>query len=281
MARLTDLLRRNRAAAAGGLIVSLAVVVSLAGPLLAPHDPNEPFTARTLTSVGLPIAPDAEFPLGADGVGRCELSRLLYGGRVSLAVAVAATLLVTLLGTLVGVTAGYAGGLVDTALMRLVDTLLSFPFLLVVMALNQAVASPGIWVLFVILGLFGWVGMSRQVRAKTMQIRQREFVTAAHALGASTPRIIVRHVLPNVAPLVLVIATTVVSQMIIVESSLSFLGVGLTPPSSSWGSMLRDAAPLIRTAPRLSLIPGVAILLTVVGFNLLGDGLRDALDPKS
>jgi peptide/nickel transport system permease protein len=271
----------HRGAVAGALIVALVTALSIAAPLLAPHGPNEPFTSRALSSLGLPIGPDHDFPLGADALGRCELSRLLYGGRVSLTVAAATTLLLALVGTLVGVVAGYFGGAIDALLMRLVDALMSFPFLIVVMAVNKAVAKPGIWVLFLVLGLLAWTGMSRQVRAKTMQIKQLDYVTAAVALGASTPRVLFRHVLPNVARLVVIVATTYVAQMILVESALSFLGVGVVPPTSSWGSMLQEAGPLLRTAPRLTLIPGAFIVLTVLGFNLLGEGLRDALDPKS
>jgi ABC-type dipeptide/oligopeptide/nickel transport system permease subunit len=273
--------RRSPASLVGALIVLLAMLVAVFAPLLAPHDPNMPFKARTLTTRGVPIGPDREFPLGADSLGRCELSRLLYGGRVSLAVAFAATVVLATLGTLVGVLAGYFGGRVDAALMRAVDVLLSLPFLLVVMAINRAVARPGIWVLFLVLGLLSWTGLSRQVRAKVLQVRELEFVAAARALGASSLRVIVRHVLPNVTSLVVVLSTTLIAEMIVVESVLSYLGVGVVPPTSSWGSMLHEAEGLTRTVPRLTVVPGLAILVTVVGFNLLGEGLRDALDPKS
>lgn len=272
--------RRNRGALAGLFIVALALALSLLAPLLSPHDPDAPFKSRTLTSQGVPIGPTREFPLGADTVGRCELSRLLHGGRVSLAVAFAATGIVVVLGTAVGVVAGYFGGIVDTGLMRLVDAMMSFPFLLVVMALNKIIRRPGLWVVFLVLGLFSWLSLSRQVRARAMQLRDQEFVLAARALGASSGRVIARHVLPNVASLVVVIASTTVAQMVIAESVLSYLGVGVQAPAASWGSMLQEAEALTREVPRLTLAPGLAILLTVVGFNLLGEGLRDALDPK-
>jgi peptide/nickel transport system permease protein len=273
--------RRHRGGVVGGCIVLCAVLLSLLAPVLAPHDPNTPFKSRTLTTRGVPIGPDREFPLGADSTGRCELSRLLYGGRVSLAVAFTATALLVLVGTTVGVLAGYLGGWIDTALMRLVDVLLSFPFLLVVMAINKAVSKPGIWVLFLVLGLLSWTGFSRQVRAKVLQVKELEYVAAARALGAAPARVILRHVVPNVTSTVVVLATTLVAEMVTVESALSFLGVGVVPPTSSWGSMISEAEPLLRAATRLTVIPGLAILLTVVGFNLLGDGLRDALDPKT
>lgn len=272
--------RRNPGALVGALLVLVAVALSALAPVLAPHDPNTPYKSRALDAWGVPIGPTREFPLGADAVGRCELSRLLYGGRVSLAVAVAATAIVVLLGTTVGVLAGYFGGYVDSALMRTVDALMSFPFLLVVMALHQIIKRPDLWVVFLVLGLLSWPSMSRQVRAKTLQLKELDYVLAARALGASSFRVITRHVLPNVATLVIVIATTLVAEMIVAESALSYLGVGVVPPASSWGSMLQESESLTRAVPRLTVAPGLAILFTVVGFNLLGEGLRDAFDPK-
>lgn len=273
--------RRNRGAFAGLFIVVLAVLLSALAPLLAPHDPDTPFKSRTLTTQGVPIGPTREFPLGADAVGRCELSRLLYGGRVSLVVAFAATTIVVILGTLVGLISGYFGGATDTALMRLVDALMTFPFMLTVMALNRVVHRPGLWVVFVVLGALSWLSLARQVRARTLQLKEQEFVLAARALGASSGRIIARHILPNLATLVIVISTSVVAQMILAESALSMLGVGVVPPTASWGSMLQESESLTRAVPQLTLLPGFAILLTVVGFNLLGEGLRDAFDPRS
>lgn len=273
--------QRNRGALVGLAIVAVMIVLSVLAPLLAPHDPTAAFKSRTLTTQGIPIGPTREFPLGADPVGRCELSRLLYGGRVSLAVAFAATGIVVVLGTTVGVLAGYFGGITDTLLMRLVDAMMSFPFLLVVMALNRIIRRPGLWVVFVVLGALSWLSLSRQVRARTMSLRDLEFVLAARALGASSWRVIARHILPNVSSLVVVIASTLVAEMIVAESVLSYLGVGVVPPAASWGSMLQESESLTRAVPRLTAAPGLAILLTIVGFNLLGEGLRDALDPKA
>ncbi len=272
--------RRNRGAFAGLFIVLVAVVLSALAPWLAPHDPDTPFKSRTLTTQGVPIGPTREFPLGADAVGRCELSRLLYGGRVSLIVALASTTIVVVLGTGVGLLSGYFGGTLDAGLMRLVDALMTFPFMLTVMALNRIVHRPGLWVVFVVLGALSWLSLSRQVRARTMQLKEQEFVLAARALGASPQRILARHVLPNLATLVIVISTSVVAQMILAESALSMLGVGVVPPTASWGSMLQESESLTRAVPRLTLVPGFAIVLTVVGFNLLVEGLRDAFDPK-
>lgn len=273
--------RRNRAALLGAVIVLFALAMGLFAPLLAPHDPNTPFKSRTLTTEGVPIGPTREFPLGADAVGRDELARLLYGARVSLAVAFAATAIVIVMGTAVGVLAGYFGKSLDTLLMRTVDALMSFPFLLVVMALNKIIKRPDLWVVFVVLGGLSWPGMSRQVRAKTLQLKELDYVLAARALGASSSRIIARHILPNLLSVVVVIATTLVAEMIISESVLSYLGVGVVPPAASWGSMLQESESLTRAVPRLTAVPGLAIFATVVGFNLLGEGLRDAFDPKT
>jgi peptide/nickel transport system permease protein len=272
--------RRNKGALVGLLLVVVMVTLSLLAPWLSPHDPNVSYKSRALTAEGVPVGPSREFPLGADSVGRCELSRLLHGGRVSLSVAFAATAIVVVLGTSVGLVAGYLGGGVDMVLMRLVDALMSFPFLLVVMALNRVLHRPGLWVVFLVLGLLSWLSLARQVRARTMQLRALEFVFAARALGASPWRVVTRHILPNLLSLVIVVATTLVAQMIVAESVLSYLGVGVTPPAASWGSMLQEGESLTRAVPRLTLVPGLAILLTVVGFNLLGEGLRDAFDPK-
>lgn len=272
--------RANRGALVGSALVLLALFSSLLAPLLAPHNPDLQIGPRVLTAAQLPAGPSWEFPLGVDTLMRCELSRLLYGGRVSLTVALVSTLLLTVVGTTVGVVAGYFGRWVDTVLMRLVDVLLAFPFLLVVMALNTAIARPGLWVLFLVLGFLSWTGLARQVRAQVLRVRELEYVQAARALGAGSFHILRRHVLPNITSLIVVVATSMISELIIVESVLSYLGVGVVPPTSSWGSMLHEGEGLLRLAPRLTLVPGLAIMLTVVGFNLVGEGLRDAFDPK-
>ncbi len=272
--------KRNRGALVGAGIVTLVVVAAILAPWIAPHPPNETYRSLTLTRLGVPIGPTRQFPLGADTVGRCEMSRLIYGARVSLEVAFAATALLALVGTLVGLLAGYFGRWLDAALMRFVDLLTSFPFLLIVMAINKAVRRPGVWVIFLVLGLLSWPGLSRQVRAKVLQVRELEYVTAARALGASHARILFRHILPNVFSVVVVISTMLVAEMIIAEAVLSYLGVGVVPPTASWGSMMSEGEALLRAVPRLLFVPGAAVVVTVVGFNLLGEGLRDALDPK-
>lgn len=279
--RARQRLRAHRGATVGLALIAAVALLALLAPWLAPHAPDAIAGSLLQGADGLPIGPTRDLPLGADAIGRCVLSRLLYGGRISLTVAAGATAIVTLVGVTVGVVAGYFGRWVDVALMRAVDALMSFPFLLVVMALNRIIARPQLWVVFAVLGGLAWPSMARQVRARTMQLRSMDFVAAARALGASHGRIIARHILPNLAPLVIVVATTVIAEMIVAESVLSYLGVGVAPPAASWGSMLQEAEPLTRSVPRLALAPGAAILTTVVGFNLLGEGLRDALDPKA
>jgi ABC-type dipeptide/oligopeptide/nickel transport system permease subunit len=273
--------RAHRGGMVGLAIVVLVTLLSVFAPWIAPNNPITPYGAAALNAQGLPTGPTRRFPLGADSLGRCELSRLLYGGRVSLTVALVSTAIVLVVGTLVGVLAGYFSGWVDTVLMRTVDVLLSFPFLLVVMAINRAIERPGLWVLFLVLGLLSWTGFSRQVRTRVLQLRALEYVTAARALGAGSPRIIAKHIVPNLVSLLVVMATTLVAEMIVVESVLSYLGVGVVAPTPSWGAMLQDAEPLMRMQPRLTAVPGLAIFFTVVGFNLLGEGLRDAFDPRS
>lgn len=272
--------RTNRGAVVGLVLVTSAIVFAFVGPHLAPRPPNEQF-AEGLGKLGIPTPPGDVFLLGADGLGRDELSRLLHGGRVSMKVALMATGLALLLGLVVGVTSGYFGGLVDQIAMRLVDILLSLPFLLIAIAINRAVARPGVGTLYLLLGLFSWPALARVTRAKVMQVCQLEYVIAARALGARHLRVLLRHVLPNVVGPAVVLGTSMVADMIIVESAMSFLGLGVQPPQASWGSMLYEGRDLMSYAPHLLIAPAVLIVMTVFGFNLLGEGLRDALDPKA
>ncbi|MEO0324446.1 MAG: ABC transporter permease [Myxococcota bacterium] len=274
--------RKNKGAFLGLALVAIATLTAVVGPQVAPHDPNEQFRETLVDSRGLPMAP-LEVPghlLGADSIGRDELSRLLHGGAVTMLVAFLATALAVSLGTLVGILSGFFRGPVDAAFMRLVDLLLSLPFLLLAIAIKRVVADPGLEVLVLILALLSWTTLARVVRAKTLQVRELEYVLAARALGMSHGRILIRHVLPNVAGPIIVLGTTLVAQLILFESALSFLGLGVEPPNASWGSMLREGSELIDSAPRLLLYPAAFIVMTVFGFNLLGEGLRDAFDPK-
>jgi len=230
---------RNRGAIAGAVLVLVVLVIAFVGPMLAPHPPDHIYDAG-FGPDGAPIGPNATFWLGADSIGRDQLSRLLYGGRVSLSVALGAVAIAGTLGFAAGLLSGYFRGLLDLSLMRLVDFVLSLPFLLVAIAVNRVIEDPALWTLCLLLGLLSWTTLGRVTRAKTLQARELEYVQAARALGAGHARIIVRHILPNVLGPAIVIATTMIANMIIVESAMSFLGLGVKPPTASWGSMLRD-----------------------------------------
>ncbi len=276
---------RNKGALVGALLVLLVTLTAFVGPIVADtylHDPAFQDRDTLLHDDGLPMAPGEVdgFPLGADALGRDELSRLLHGGMVSMQVAFFATGLAVLMGLVVGVSSGFFGGVVDTVAMRGVDILLSLPFLLIAIALNRVIDNPALWSLYLLLGLLSWTTLARVTRAKTMQVRELEYVQAARALGMGAPRILLRHVLPNILGPAVVIGTTLVAQMIITESAMSFLGLGVQPPKASWGSMLFEGQQYLSHAPRLVIFPGLLIVAAVFGFNLLGEGLRDAIDPK-
>lgn len=271
----------NRGATIGLAIVVAIVLFALVGPLFASHDPNASDFVHGLTKENLPVGPSSEYVLGTDLLFRDLFARLAVGARVSLLIGIASTVIAVAVGSFVGVIAGwFEGSLLDTLLMRIVDVGLAFPFLLIVMALGAALEKTTATTIFLTLGLTGWLGVARIVRAKTLQIRHLDFVTAARALGQPTDMIIVRHVLPNVAGPILVISTVSVAQMILAESVLSYLGAGIAPPTPTWGHMLFEGQDYLSAAPWISVAPGIAILLAVLGFNLLGEGLRDALDPR-
>lgn len=255
-------------------------VVGICGPWFAPFDPAAQFTDELLNQQGLPhgFAAEGGHLLGGDAIGRDELSRLLHGGRISLQVAFLATFFAGVLGLGVGLAAGYARGSLDFLAMRSVDFFLSLPFLLIAIALNRIVDAPSLYSLALLLGALSWMSLARVTRSKTMQVMELDYIEAARALGYSHTRIILRHLLPNVLGPALVIATTMVAQMILVESAMSYLGLGVQPPLASWGSMLREGQSLMTYVPRLVALPGFFIALTVFGFNLLGEALRDVLD---
>lgn len=272
--------RRNRGAVVGAGLVTVVLLIAVLGPLVAPFAPNVQFADALDGVTGLPVDAGSKYLLGADQLGRDELSRILHGGRTSLAVALGATLLAVVGGLAVGLLAGYLGGPTDTLSMRGIDVLLSMPFLLVAIVVNRVVDSPSLWVLCGLLGGLSWMTLARITRAKTMQVRELEYVQAAHALGMSGVRIVLRHVLPNVVQPAIILGTTLVAQMIVAESAMSFLGLGVRPPAATWGTMLSDGATMLSYKPMLMYLPSAMITLTVFGFNLLGEGLRDALDPK-
>jgi peptide/nickel transport system permease protein len=260
--------RRARwtALAASGL--SVLVLCAIAAPLLSPHDPSTQDLAANLAP------PSLEHPLGCDKLGRDQLSRLIHGGRVSLTVGVTSVLASVSLGLLVGAVAGYAGGAIDFWLMRLVDVLLAFPGMLLAIAL-AAVLGPGLPNVIVALSLVGWTGYARLVRGEVLAIRERDHVEAAIALGVPTSAIVSRHVLPLVTAPLAVQATFGVAAAIVGEASLSFLGLGVQPPTASWGGMINDGRSFLLVAPHLTMYPGIAILLTVLGVHALGDARRD------
>lgn len=265
--------RRNKMAMAGLALVLGMFAVSLAAPWLAPYDPGH----IDLKAVLMPPSPD--HPLGTDTLGRDVLSRIIYGSRVSLKVGLVAVGLATLIGLIIGAMAGFYGGWVDFWLMRLVDLMLCFPSFFLILAVI-AVLEPSIWNIMVVIGLTSWMGVARLVRAEFLSLREREFVVAARALGASDWRIMVRHMLPNALAPVMVYATLGVAGAILTESALSFLGLGVQPPTPSWGNILTAGKDNIEIAWWLSLFPGLAILITVMSYNLLGEGIREAVDPR-
>jgi peptide/nickel transport system permease protein len=257
-----------------GLIVTVALVLAaIAAPLLAPFDPNFQDTSRRLE------APSREHVLGLDELGRDVLSRILWGARVSLRVGFSVVILASLIGISLGAISGYFGGLMDTLIMRITDILLAFPGILLAIAL-VAVLGPSLNNVVLALVIIGWVAYARLVRGQVLKVREMEYVTAAKALGARSPRVIVLHVLPNVINPVVVMATLGLAGAILSEAALSFLGLGVQPPTPSWGAMLNAGRRYLGEANHLTIFPGAAIMLAVMGLNFLGDGLIDMLDPK-
>lgn len=264
---------RNRIALAGLIIVLLLILMALFAPVLAPQDP----AIQTLADKRMP--PGATYWLGADEFGRDILSRVIYGARVALYVAVVAVALALVFGVAIGLVAGFAGGWVDTILMRLVDVMLSFPYLLLAIAI-VATLGTGVQNTTLAVGIWATPSFARITRGQVLNIKGREYITAAEAVGVSGWRMVWRYILPNAIPPVIVFATLYMANAILLEAALSFLGLGVQPPQPSWGLMVASGRDFLRVAPHVATIPGVAIMLAVLGFNLLGDGLRDALDPR-
>jgi ABC-type dipeptide/oligopeptide/nickel transport system permease subunit len=275
-------LRRDRAAVGSAVVILLAVLVAVAAPLAewaTGHSPIEQYGEQGLSDSGIPVGPCPEFWLGTDGLGRDVLVRLAYGTRVSLLVGVLASGLAVLLGAAVGLLAGWRGGAIDAFLSRLMDTVLSLPFLVLAIAL-AALVGPGLGVSVLVIAFFSWASVGRVIRAEALALREREFVLAARALGASDARIVLVELLPMVAGTAIIYASLLIPSSIAFEATLSFLGLGMPAPTPSWGSMLAEAMPYLRVAWWLLLFPGAALLGLTVAFNLLGDGVRDALDPR-
>ena len=259
--------------AAGLILVGAVSLAAILAPVLAPCDPVSLNVGHMLEAPGL------SHPFGTDALGRDVLSRMLYGARVSLWVGFLAVGISISIGVFFGLVAGYFGGMIDEIIMRGVDVMLCFPSFFLILAV-LAFLPPSLANIMIVIGLTSWMGVARLVRAETLSLKNRDFVLAARLVGAKTPRILLRHILPNAAAPVLVAATLGVGGAILTESALSFLGLGVQPPAASWGNMLLEGKEVLSIAPWLSVFPGMAILLTVLGYNLIGESLRDLLDPR-
>ncbi len=270
---------RNRAALIGLVILVGVAASALFAAAIAPFDPIVQEITLRLKPPGWSPPGGRIYLLGTDHLGRDILSRLIFGARISLIIGLSAVTVAGTLGTLIGLVAGYRGGRVDDFCMRLTDTMLAMPFILLALAVI-AVLGPSLRNIILVLGITSWVSYARVVRAEVLTLRTREFVAAAKALGGKGSRVVFRHLLPNVLTPVIVIATLEVARMIILESALSFLGLGVQPPTPTWGGMLADGRAYLSTAWWLATFPGLSIMLTVLGINLLGDWLRDVLDPR-
>jgi peptide/nickel transport system permease protein len=265
---------KNKLALAGLISILLLTVIAVFASRIAPFDPNEQHLVHRLSG------PSASYPIGTDDLGRDVLSRMIFGVRISLTVGIVAVGIAVVIGTLLGLLSGYFGGRIDAVIMRFVDIMLCFPtFFLILLVI--AFLEPNIYNVMAVIGLTSWPGLTRLVRAEVLSMREREFIYAAKLLGLSYPRIFFFHLLPNVISPVIVTATLSVGSAILAESGLSFLGLGIQPPDPSWGQMLTAGKEYIYIAWWLSLFPGLAILFTVLAFNLLGEGLRDVLDPHT
>jgi len=276
-------LRRDRIAMISLVVIVLIVLMAILAPLatlLTGHPPNEQYRQIGLTPDGLPKGPTSQFWLGTDDLGRDILVRIAYGARVSLLVGVVSTGIAVALGVVIGLAAGFFGGIVDTVLARLVDVALTMPFLLVAIAL-VSITGPSLTITILVIGFFSWASVARIVRGQVLSLREREFVEAARSLGASDPRIMFVDILPNVLAPIIVYTTLLIPVVITVEATLTYLGLGLPPPTADWGGMISDGQQYYTTAWWFIIFPGTALLLTTLAFNLFGDGVRDAFDPRS
>ncbi len=269
--------KKDKVALAGAIIIAIISSAAIFAPLITPYDPNEQFF-EGLTLEGAPRPPDSEYWLGTDLLGRDLLSRLIYGARTSLMIGIAANAVAVLIGTLFGTVAGYVGGWVGTVIMRFTDLMMAFPALLLAIAL-AAILKPSLWIVALVIALVNWVQTARVIYTQTRSLVEREFIEAARALGAAWPRILLVHVLPHLVPHILVWATLGIAVTVLLEATLSFLGIGVQPPTPSWGGIIFESQSYFLTAPWLVFFPGVLILLLALAFNLVGDALRDALDP--
>lgn len=266
-------LRQNRLALAGGAVVLLLALVAVLAPVISPYGPNDIDRKHILES------PNLRHPFGTDDLGRDILSRMMYGAGISLSVGFVAVGIATLIGILLGAVSGYYSGWIDRIIMRFIDIMLSIPTFFLILAVIAFIGS-SIWNIMIVIGVTSWMGVARLVRAEFLSLKEREYVLAARALGASDLRVIFRHILINSMAPVLVSAVLGIAGAVLVESALSFLGIGVQPPTPSWGNILTLGKDNIEIAWWLSVFPGLAILITVLGYNLLGEGIRDSIDPR-
>lgn len=270
--------KRNRGALFGLVVVVVVSTVAMLAPWVAPYDPAQQFSDG-LTLEGRPLPPNSRFWLGTDLLGRDLLSRLIFGARISLLIGVAANTAALSIGTVFGLVAGYFRGWVGTAFMRLTDMMMAFPALILAIAL-AAILRPSLWIVALVIAMVNWVWIARVIHSQVLSISQREFIDAARALGVPTWRIFWKHLFPHLLPILLVWGTLGISTTVMFEASLSFLGVGVRPPTPSWGGTINESQSYFLEAPWLVASPGAAILLTSLAFNLVGDALRDAIDPQ-
>lgn len=264
--------RKNKMAMVGLILVSLLFLVAFFIPIISPHDPYR----VALDEQFLP--PSSSYWLGTDNFGRDLLTRILYGARISLLVGIVPSFISLMIGAVMGIVSGYYGGKIDFIIMRLADTMIAFPSLLLAMVVMYTLGA-NLFNIFIALSLVGWAGVARVVRSQTLALKEKEFIEAARAVGTTRAKIMVRHIFPNIVPTLIVLFSLSIPEAIMWESSLSFLGVGVQPPEASWGLLVAKGKEYLFASPLVAIMPGVAILITVLAFNFIGDGLRDALDP--
>ena len=276
-------LRRDRASMISLGVIVLIILVAIFAPVVAAitgHGVYEQFRTTGLSPDGLPVSPSSHFLLGTDDQGRDILVRVAYGARISLIVGVVATLLEVVIGTVLGLAAGYFGKVVDTVIARVIDIVLSIPFLLFAISL-VSISHPSLTIVIVVIGIFGWAAVARVVRGQVLSLREKEYIEAARALGAGPWRIMFIDILPNIVAPIIVYASLLIPVTIVIEASLSYLGIGVPPPTADWGTMISGAQQVYQQAWWYLLFPSAALLITTVAFNIFGDGLRDALDPRA
>ena len=259
------------------IVILLIVSAAIFAPLIAPYDPSKQFT-EGLTLQGAPLPPSSQFPIGTDLLGRDLLSRLIYGARTSLFIGLLANGFAVVLGTFIGIVAGFIRGRTGSIIMRFTDLMMAFPALLLAITL-AAIFSPSLFIVALVIAMVNWVQIARVIYTQTISISEKEFIEAARSLGATNSRILRKHILPHLAPIVMVWATLGISTTVLLEATLSFLGIGVRPPTPSWGKIIFENQTYFSSAPWLVFIPGFAIILLALAFNFLGDALRDELDP--